>query len=675
MNTNFNSNLCILIALFITIVPVVVKSENVIDSIFNENLQSDTTTVQELLKKASSFYYKDNSKVYQNAQEAFEISREIKYGKGEANSLRLIGAFHYLTGNYDSSFVKYEESRNLCEHIEYYEGLANVYNNIGVIYFRKGNYQSAIEEYYKALKINEKLNRQIEVAKLYNNLGLIYRNQEDFDLAISNYIKALRIFQSQNDILFISKVYNNIGVSYKNLEQYDEALGYYEHALELYQILDLKSDIGKSYVNIGNVYNYSDNLHKAEESYQKAFKYINENNNQINKSSLLIGYGMLYLKQGKLTEAYKVSKEAYTIAKHLNSSNLMKLSTQNLSEICYELGLYKEAYDSHVKFKNINDSLKSEKNYRKLIQKDYAHKKEKDKENNKFEQTIKELQIKKQRMFVYLLLGIIIFILVVTLMLYRNYGIKTNANKILKAKNNEIKDVNAKLKDINKTKDKLFSIIAHDLLGQFNPIIGYSDLMKTDFDTFNEDKKKDIISKFNESAETAHSMLLKLLNWSKSQKGQIRITKEALNINELVTLAIKENNAKAELKGIKLNSIVPDKLILRLDKNTISICINNLISNALKYTSKGGCVCVSTYQNSSITSIIIQDNGIGMTEGRIEKLFKLDASYTTTGTDNEKGSGLGLILCKEFVEKNGGTINIESKVNHGTKVILSFKHD
>jgi len=221
--------------------------------------------------------------------------------------------------------------------------------------------------------------------------------------------------------------------------------------------------------------------------------------------------------------------------------------------------------------------------------------------------------------------------------------------------------------EVNATKDKFFSIIAHDLKSPFNTIIGFADLLDTDYEDYSDEERKKFINILSKTSKNTFSLLENLLTWARSQRGKIIIKKERLNIKKLVDETILPYSGNASLKNIKIKNNVPVELQIFADKETIKIVISNLINNGIKFTHVDGKISVSAEVKENIVEICIQDNGVGMSKNVLDKLFRIEESFTNSGTNKEKGTGLGLILCKEFVEKNGGKIWAESEVGRGSK--------
>lgn len=226
--------------------------------------------------------------------------------------------------------------------------------------------------------------------------------------------------------------------------------------------------------------------------------------------------------------------------------------------------------------------------------------------------------------------------------------------------------------ELNATKDKFFSIIAHDLKNPFNALLGFSTLLLDDYDKFSDEEKIDLIRTMDTASKNAYKLLQNLLEWSRSQTGSIQWEPDAVSLHEVVSITIDLLSDAANVKEVSINSIIMPNIKIWADGNMAMTVIRNLISNALKYTPKGGDIKVYTKKADKKIEITIEDNGVGISEEDLPKLFRIDVNHSTSGTNNEQGTGLGLILCKEFVEKNGGEIWVESIEGKGSKFKFTF---
>lgn len=239
---------------------------------------------------------------------------------------------------------------------------------------------------------------------------------------------------------------------------------------------------------------------------------------------------------------------------------------------------------------------------------------------------------------------------------------KTQETELIKA----LKESEKHLKELNATKDHIFSIIAHDLRSPFNNILGFSDLLieNKDDDTFTESVK--YLNIINSSANNTLILLDNLLNWAISQTGEISFNPVKIVFSNIIMEVLSLEKSIAMAKNISLNYFTADEIEVYADENMLKIILRNLISNAIKFTKVGGHIRIGAISKQNRIEITVSDNGIGMSEEKRKVLFDIYSISTTLGTANEKGSGLGLVLCKEFVEKHKGEIWVESNEGKGS---------
>lgn len=229
-----------------------------------------------------------------------------------------------------------------------------------------------------------------------------------------------------------------------------------------------------------------------------------------------------------------------------------------------------------------------------------------------------------------------------------------------------LKESEKQLTELNATKDKLFSVIAHDLRSPFNTILGFSELLIENLAVFEIPESQKHLSFIYSSAKNSLVLLDNLLNWARSQTGQISINLQTLRLSSIIHEIIEISNANVKVKNISLNQISSEEVEVYSDKDLLKIILRNLVSNAIKFTMPGGNINISVKTEKRLAEITISDNGVGIDTGLLNKLFNIDTNITSRGTSNEKGSGLGLLLCKEFVEKLGGKIWVESIKGKGS---------
>lgn len=241
-----------------------------------------------------------------------------------------------------------------------------------------------------------------------------------------------------------------------------------------------------------------------------------------------------------------------------------------------------------------------------------------------------------------------------------------------KASEEEIKKKNFELNELNISKDKFFSIIAHDLRSPFQGLLGISNYMVEEFETLTKEEFKEMVVSLNEALHSQYKFLDDLLNWSRIQSGRMTIEPIELNVYNEVENVLQLFVSSINNKKIEILVNINRNLNIVADDDMLSLLLRNLLSNAIKFTNVTGTIEITAFKEDEMILIVISDNGVGIAAEDIDKLFRIDIQFTTHGTAKESGNGLGLVLCKEIVEKHGGKIWVESQLNKGTQFFFTL---
>ena len=241
--------------------------------------------------------------------------------------------------------------------------------------------------------------------------------------------------------------------------------------------------------------------------------------------------------------------------------------------------------------------------------------------------------------------------------------------------NLHLRELNQQLLTANATKDKFFSIIAHDLKNPFHTISGMSSLLLESYNRFTAEEHKEFLRSIKKTSENTYRLLQNLLEWSQTQTGRIRFDPQKFEISSLLIEVLEIVSATASSKNIRIETAILPDLFVFADKNMVTTVLRNLLQNAVKFTNEGGLISLSGNSAGKKVEISVADDGVGICPEIVEKLFHIDANVSTSGTAGEQGTGLGLILSKELVEKNSGEIRVESTEGHGSKFTVIFPAD
>jgi len=686
----------------------------------------DTIRVNLLNKIAKRYYpvYLDES--FEKAEQANKLSKKLKFTKGKGQSFSRLGDFYKGKFNYQKALKYFDSSITNHKEINYKRGISINYNkiantykfmnnnqkafdyynksiilnneinnikgssytffNMATLFLNQGDYLNAMEHCQKAIELGEKIDDKKVQAYSYNTMGNIFGSQKEYQKALIYYQKALLLNEDRNDLRALSFNYNNLGIVYNNLSEDSNSLMYHQKAISIGEKQNNKRLLSTSYNNIGSIYNKQKDYSKALENYQNSLKISIEINNRTVEGAAYEGLGKMNFNQGNLKEAYHFGKKAYALANDIQNPILILDSSKLLAESGEALGYYKEAYMYQVIHKKMNDSLNKAENIKKITSLEFQYKYEKDRQLEVQEQqkleAINAEELKKQKVLRNSLIVSFLLLLIIFSILYRNFIQKSKANAILIKQKQEIQSQakelhlrNGNLKNLNATKDKFFSIISHDLKNPFNTLLGMSNLLLDDDKNYNKRERKEYLQHINDSTSKTYKLLENLLIWSKSQTGMIKYVPKKIKLKPLVEELVLLFKETSEIKGIKIQQALDKSLKVYGDKNMLNTILRNLISNATKFTPKGGEIFIKAglYEKDPFfIKIAIQDTGVGIPKEIQEKLFSICDHIITNGTEDETGSGLGLILCKEFVEKQGGEIWLESEEEKGTIVYFTL---
>ncbi len=665
--------------------------------VMNENAD-DTTKIKTWLDAAKHYINTDPERALSYARKALNLSKEIRDDRQEASSYRMIGAAYLYLGKAMDGLENSLESYRLYKEMGDKEGIAFSANNVGAMYQNLGNTEKALEYYLVSLGINEELGKKEVLVSGYNNLGIVNQDVGNYDNALLYYGKSLKAARSLNDREAIARAYNNIG-SVRELENdYDKALDYYEKSLKIKKEINDKKGLSKVIYNIGHIYEIKDDLNKALSYYYKANALMLNIGDKAGLATVNSSIGSIYIKQNKIDQAISNLEEAGNMAR---SESLKKIQAEVFKKLSEAYLRKKDFQQSLVYFKDyeaLKDSLMDEETKQKIarLQTQYElHIKEKELESLK---KIHQLEIKKNDLelerYKYYAVITGVFLVILIIIIYSRNRLKTRNMKLLEQKNAEIEEKNKimgklngeiratlgelkktnqelinsekKLIEVNAMKDRFFSIIAHDLKNPIAVLLSSVSFLYDKFSDINENSKIEIIENLHNSSKHIASLLENLLQWSSSQTGITEYQPQKTEVGYMIGNAVAVTSGAAERKNIEVISECRGILYINADVNMISTVLRNLLSNAIKFTGKGGRIEIVTSENNGKIRITIEDNGIGISEENLSRLFRPDAKFTTKGTDNEKGTGLGLILCKEYVEKNKGTISVESEEGKGS---------
>lgn len=650
------------------------QNQKVIDSL---NQVIDTTSsskvkVNAWILIAAEYRQIDADLTSSYARKGIELAEAINYPQGKADGLYQIGFSHVRVGRYNEALNYFEQIEALSKSINYLEGLSNAYNGFGLVYDDISNHAKALEYHLLSLEIMEKLGDQKGESRAYSNIGIIYQNQEEYDKALEMYFKALRINEGLNEKLTIAITNFNIGGIYYLKQDHETALSHYHKTLEIVNEIGDIYGMGMVNFSMGNIHYDKEVYDEAMSSYERSVSFFERCDALSDQTSSLIGIGKIHFQRNDWELSRRYFLKALEISQNIGYVSGIEQSAEMLVELEKTAGNYKRALTYLDLANEMEDSIINTEQTKALaiLGARYAFQKEKDsiqyvndRERLEFEKKVEKRRgVQNATLVALALLTVLLF---VVLCFYRK----------LKVLNNAIKAKNSSLETANKAKNRLFSIISHDMRGPMTVVLGVNDLMKRHLakSDIRPDKALDELIEMQETSSiNAYHLMESLFTWALKEQERIPYQPEIVNVKECFVENLTVLKPQAIQKNISLQMGLEDDIESFVDKNMFLTILRNLVSNAIKFTHEGGTVSLSAEEEDDIVRIGVKDDGVGMAENKLKALFGVDLSKITHGTNGEKGTGLGLNLVYDFVKMNRGDISVESSLGKGTTFRLAF---
>lgn len=622
----------------------------------------DSSYINILNDLAFAMRYHKRDSLLLLAKEAYKQSDLIGFANGKIISQLGIGDYYSDKGIHEKGIQHYNRALEEAQNLQNYNLVLFAENRLAGEYEYLGDYAKALQEMLKGIEIAERLGDKERLSIFNENIALLYANQKDYDEAI-NYLKISKKLNEEvdNDIQ-TGRTYANMASVYADANLYDYAMFNSNKSIAIFEKHSIMEWLAFAYETKGKTY-------LRQEKYKWASYWYNQSEMLHNKSvddergkiNLLQGLAEanLGLQKDSISEVY--AQQAYTLSNSLNVKEGTKEASKTLYKIYKKKNNFVKALAYHEFYEQLSDTLFRNETKKSLLMLKTRVNHEKQKEGLILEN---EKALAEQKNYVTAILGIVLLLMVITFLVKRSERIQKNLNKELTSKKAQLEEHELELLEINETKDKLFSIVGHDLRG---PIGAFQGLLQM-FSTGEVEQKEflSLIPKLKEDIDNISFTLNNLLSWGQTQMNGA-ITKPAVvDLQNIVATNINLLSEIAFGKTIKVSNKIEDQTMVWSDPNQIDIVIRNLISNALKFTPKNGSITISAYEKNERWEVSIQDNGVGMNQETLDILFAKNSNVTTYGTDNEKGTGLGLSLCKEMIENNKGTIWVNSVLNQGT---------
>ena len=605
----------------------------------------------EQVKTLSKLCWKNREK---HTDQAIEYGLQgIKIAKAEGYDKELATLYNYVGVLYQH--YKYE----IPKGISYYDlglplslqtndsiEIAYVYNNLGDAFYTIGNVPLAFEYAKKSMAIFERLQNARGIAYSYINMGELNRINAEYDTALDYFRKAIALRKTFNDSIGIASANLEIARTLFLTGKTDSAMYYFRQSLKKHEQINNKNYMAYSMQGIGDVYLRKDEYDSARVYFKDALILCQERHNPTGEIDSQLGMAKVLANTGKEKEGESILDEALVNAKKSKiTPNILKVYKAK-GELYHQLREFRKSSENYRNYVATYDSLFSALQFQTLSE-----------IKDRFQiteqlHTVNEDLKAKQKDQIYAILIIVLLIVLSVVLILRHRTVSRLSTELLQS---------------NRSKDKILSIIAHDLVSPFNVLLGTSEMLMEDLEENDLDRAKSNGLLIKRSSEEAYRFTSNLLNWARSQQKNIQLQKEAFDMSSLLLDSKSMFDNQASLKNIRFSVNANPGVMVEADKNLLQIVLVNLLNNALKFTHRNGTVDLSIEKEHDQVKVSVKDNGIGISPERMGQLFNSQTIDSLPGTGNEKGTGLGLLLCKEFVEMHGGEIHVDSREGEGSE--------
>jgi signal transduction histidine kinase len=694
------------LAIFITLGfqnPLYSQSRNLpelIKTIKNEKVK-DTTRILALTELAYNYWTTKSDSANLLARQAIELSRKLHYTKGLGRGYFALGTCHNNLGNSKSALADYDTALDYSNRISDLLNIGRIYNGLGNLFANFGDYEKALNYHFRSLKIKESQKNDVQgIGNSLNNIGNIYYRLGNYDKALDYCFKSLDLRVANADGTGIAASKNNIALIYDKLGEESKSLLYFFDALRAFKENGVQRGITYACHDIAQLY-------MKKKQYDKALEYLNEglHTAELMKSTeriadFKVSFAHYYNAQGHYSEVNKNAQEALILAQQSGLPDYARAAYQEMAIAAFNTGQFKQAYLFQSRFMTLTDSIQNEKKIEKALEEEFKFKEEK----NKLEQEKKDLifqnQVMKQQWLLFGALGALVGVITIAVLFYRSSRIKIKSNELLAVQRNELADKNALIvqqnKLLNESKSQLeqkieqrtsdlrianqelvnqnlvmeqFSFMtAHNLRGPVARLMGLSSLY--DFANPGEPFNSEVMKRVKQSSSDLDEVIHDLTAILRIKSG-IEDPIVTLNLRETLEKILYQLHYIIEEKKIVIKNELDPNLMINGVLAYVQSVFYNVISNSLKYcdTSRSPEIKIASTQQKDQITVTIIDNGIGFdAEDNKEKLFRPFTRFSTT----REGKGLGLYLIKIQMESMGGRVQIESKIDLGTSVILIF---
>ncbi|SKB66526.1 Signal transduction histidine kinase [Maribacter arcticus] len=627
----------------------------------------DTLYINNLTMLATEYRFHNLDSLLSLSKEGLTISKKADYINGIITSYSNIGGYYSDKGKIDEAISYFIKAYELACQYNNLHLKVSALNDLAKEYGYKGDYALSLKRYLEAIEIAEELDYKKLLSIVNENIAHLYLEQKDFDHAMVFFKKAKAINKEIDNPIFMAETMSNIASTYAEMNELEYAMFNINTSIAIFEKEKILDWLAYCYEVKGKIYLKKGKNTWALYWYKQSELLHQEIEDDRGEIDLLNGMtqAFLNLKKDSVAEVYALN--AFELSKKIGLRTGIKDCTYQLFEIYKNKKEYEKSLWYHEIYQVTSESLAKAGNEKALNMLKTKMEYDQQKQQLILEN---EKALAKRNIYIYVFVIILIIFAIIVFIIHRNEQTQKKLNLELRSNKSDLEEKQAYLNELNQTKNKLFSIIGHDLRGPIGAFQGLLKLFKEGEMT--KDEFLNFVPKLKVDIDSISFTLNNLLSWGQTQMNGSTTRPTTTNLEDIIEENMVLLSEIAESKSIKLINRVEANCQIWSDPNQVDIIIRNLLSNALKFTPNNGQIIIGAIQKLKTCEIYVKDNGMGMSEETMGKIFRKDSTHTTYGTNDEKGTGLGLSLCKEMVEKNKGKIWVHSALGKGSSFYFTI---
>lgn len=698
---------------------------------FNINLKAsndfsnDTAKINRYIKEIGEIIYNDPFVISGKIDTVLVLSSEANYQFGSYRGHNFKAITLFMTGFYQESINEYRKAMkyaddsipfqkirlysnislsfkflNNSDSTLYYLNKTNVESkesgltdsyfesllDLGNYYLNKENFVEAAKYFFTVSQVCEEADDQVFIIKAYSNLAMFYKAIGDFDKSYYYFQKAIQEDIDFDGINFLGPNYSNLAELYLRLKNNcDSAAYYFRKGINLTLPYELNVKTMMFHINLGNVFLENEEIDSAFFYYSLAYNDTLLEYYPTNKAAVVTNLGLYYNKKGRLDLGRKYLSEGLSLSEKYELLTFQKNALGELADLEEKAGNPTKALYYHRKFHKVFASIGLNEGQKQLALLEYEKYKVQEQYKNDLltkENQIQQSQILLQWILIVIFSAVLIGLAIFLIILHKskqkiaklNRDLEISQKKLMESNHDLIFQKN-EMKELLMSKDKFVSIIGHDLKNPFFGLLGLLEIMSEDWDKISDKEKKSSIQGLYETSIQTYQLLEDILDWGKSQQGLITKKISQIPVHELVDRVIGVYQTSLTKKQLKLKIEIPEDLLILSDRKLSSQILQNFLGNAIKYSNAGQEITIKAEKVENKVLICVVDQGIGIPADKIPQLFSIDSNFNRPGTNSEKSSGMGLILCREYANIIGAELSVKSEVDKGSSFCLIIDNE